>query len=125
MTNGSFNGFGLTLKCDDSGILEDGHFPIYTGATSTDRLSAVAGGMIRLSGPLCAKLGVGYGVRNLCWKTADGSWCLNKDHSAQGIDVSAGLQAHFGSFAISLEAVTTNFNTIEGKLGIGLAFRGK
>lgn len=125
MTNGSFKGMGLSEKCDGMGFLDDGHFPMYTGSTSTDRLSVMAGGMMRIAGPVCAKVGVGYGVRDLCWEKVDGSWCLNKGYSAQGVDVSAGLQAHLGGFVISLEAVTTNFKTIEGKLGVGLAFRKK
>lgn len=125
MTNGNFTGMGLSMKCDDLGFLEDGHLPMFTDVTSTDRLSVMAGGMMRLSGPLCAKVGVGYGARNLCWETVDGDWCLNKDHSAQGVDVSAGLQAHLGGFVISLEAVATNFKMAEGKLGIGYAFRRK
>ena len=46
----------------------------------------------------------------------------NKDYSLQGVDVSAGLQAHLRGFVVSLEAVTTNFQTLEGKLGLGYAF---
>lgn len=125
MSNGSFTGMGLSRKCDDLGFLEDGHLPMYTGTTSTDRISAMAGIMIRLAGPLCAKVGAGYGVRNLCWETVDGNWCLNKEHSQQGVDACAGLQANFRGFAISVEAVTTSFETIEGKVGIGFAFRKK
>lgn len=125
MTNGSFTGMGNVSKCDDTGFVDGGYFPMYTGTVSTSRLSVIAGGMVRIVGPLCARVGVGYGVRNLCWQTMDHEWCLNKDHSVQGVDMSAGLQAQFGGFVISLEAVTTNFQTIEGKLGVGLAFRKK
>lgn len=95
---------------------------MYSGATTTDRLSIIAGGMIRVSEPLCLRAGLGYGVRNLCWADTDGNWYKNKANSVQGVDVSAGLQLHLNGFVVSLEAVTTNFQTLEGKLGLGYAF---
>lgn len=125
MTNGCFTGMGNVSKCDGHGYVGGSYLPMYSGTVSTSRLSVIAGGMMRIVGPLCARVGVGYGVRNLCWQTTDRQWYLNKDHSVQGIDASAGLQAQFGGFVISLEAVTTSFRTIEGKLGVGVAFRKK
>lgn len=122
MTNGGFTGLGNLEECDGSGYLEGGYLPMYSGAITTDRLSVIAGGVMRVAEPICVRVGLGYGARNLCWESADGKWYRNKDYSARGIDLSAGVQAHLNGFVISLEAVTTSFKTMEGKLGVGYAF---
>ena len=72
--------------------------------------------------PLCARVGVGYGNRTMRWKVNDGSWNRIKDSSFEGVDLSAGLQLNLSHFVMSLEAVTTQFQTIEGKVGVGYAF---
>ena len=122
MTNGGFTGMGNLPKADAQGFVEGGYLPMYNGQTTTDRLSVIAGGMIRVADPLCIRVGAGYGVRNLCWQDKDGQWYKMKDNSVQGVDVSAGLQLHLSGFVLSVEAVTTNFQTLEGKLGLGYAF---
>lgn len=124
MTNGGFKGFGKMTECDADGHV-GGHLPMYIDKTATDRFSITAGLMMRLKGPLCLKVGAGYGARHLCWQDVDGNWYRNKEYSCQGVDVTAGLQANLGAFVVSLEAVTTNFKTIEGKLGLGFAIRQK
>ena len=121
MTNGGFKGLSGITETDGNGYTSDGHLPMYTGKTSTDRLSIIAGGMVRVSGPLCFRVGVGYGVRNLNWQSTEGEWFKNKEYSVSGLDYSAGVQLNFNSFVLSLEAVSTNFQTIEGKLGLGYA----
>ena len=123
MTNGNFGGFEYAEDCDSNGYNSTGYLPAYTGAKSKMRLSVMAGGMARLSGPLCARIGVGYGNRTMRWQLTDESWNRIKDSSFEGIDVSAGLQLNLGGFVVSLEAVTTQFQTIEGKLGIGYAWK--
>ena len=115
---------GPLPECDANGFIEGGHLPMYDGSITSDRLSVIAGGMLRVAEPLCLRVGLGYGVRNLCWHSKDGQWYRNNEYSLQGVDVSAGLQAHLSGFVVSLEAVTTNFQTIEGKLGLGYAFLG-
>lgn len=122
MTNGGFTGFGNVAQADNYGYLAAGHLPMYNGATTTDRLSVIAGGMMRLADPLCLRLGVGYGVRNLCWQDMEKKWYKIDSYSVSGIDLSVGLQIHLRGFVLSLEAVTTQFQTIEGKLGLGYAF---
>ena len=77
---------------------------------------------MRLAGPLCARLGVGYGAMLVSWETTEGVYYRNKSYSLEGVDVSGGLQLNLGHFVISAEAVSTNFKTIEGKLGLGAAF---
>lgn len=121
MTSGSFNGFSAVGNCDADGYLEDGFLPLYSGETSKDRLSIIAGGLIGLTDMLYVRVGVGYGVRNLCWQDINGQYYRNVGYSVSGLDFSTGFQMHLGKIAVSLEAVTTNFKTLEGKLGVGLA----
>jgi len=122
MSNGNFSGFDYANDCDNNGFIAGGYLPVYTGEKSKMRLSVMAGGMMRLSGPLCARVGVGYGNRTMRWKVVDGTWNRNTDSSFQGVDLSAGLQLNLKGFVVSLEAVTTQFQTIEGKLGLGFSF---
>ena len=122
MTNGSFTGMGNLPQVDAQGFLDDGHLPMYNGTKATGRLSVIAGGMMRVVEPIYVRVGVGYGVRNLCWQDKEQQWYKIKGYSLQGVDVSAGAQAHLGGFVLSLEAVTTNFQTLEGKVGLGYVF---
>lgn len=122
MTNGNFSGFGFAGDCDGNGLLPDGHLLQYTGEVSKMRLSVMAGGMMRLSGPWIGRVGLGYGNRTLCWESIDGKWYRNTAFSHQGIDLSAGVQLHWRGLAASLEAVTTQFQNVEFKIGIGYAF---
>ena len=122
MTNGSFTGMGNLPQADAQGFLDDGHLPMYNGTKATDRLSVIAGGMMRVFEPIYVRVGVGYGAHNLCWQDKEQNWYKIKGYSFQGVDVSAGVQAHLGGFVVSLEAVTTNFQTVEGKVGVGYGF---
>ena len=122
MTNGSFTGMSNLSQVDAQGFLEDGHLPMYNGTRATDRFSVIVGGMMWVVEPLYVRVGVGYGAHNLCWQDKEQQWYKIKGYSFQGVDVSAGVQAHLGSFVLSLEAVTTNFQTVEGKVGVGYGF---
>ena len=122
MTNGSFKGMSAAANCDAEGFLDDGSYPLYTGEKAKDRHSVIVGGVARLSSLLYARVGVGYGMRNLSWKDVNGQYYRNMGYSVSGVDLSVGLQMHIGNFAMSLEGVTTNFKTIEGKIGVGVAF---
>lgn len=122
MSNGNFSGFSYASDCDGNGYTSEGYLPSYTGEKSKMRLSVMGGGVMRLSGPLCARVGVGYGNRTMRWQVNDGSWNRIKDSSFEGVDLSAGLQLNLSHFVMSLEAVTTQFQTIEGKLGLGYSW---
>lgn len=122
MTNGGFTGTGGVPQADAHGFIDGGFLPAYNGNTTTDRFSVIAGGMIRVSRPVCIRAGLGYGFRNLCWQDNDKQWYKISDYSVSGIDLSAGIQVHLNGFVISFEGVTTQFQTIEGKLGLGYAF---
>lgn len=122
MTALDFNGFSADNECDAEGYLIDGSRPDYSGKIYRYRLSAIVGGILRITDPLFFKLGLGYGVRNLCWEGESGTCYRNLGYSTEGIDVSAGLQLHLNRFVISGDIVTTNFKTVEGKAGIGWTF---
>lgn len=122
MTNGNFSGFEADGDCDAHGFLPDGHLMQYTGEVSKMRLSVMAGGMMRISGPWMARVGLGYGNHTIRWETIDGQWLRNTAYSMQGLDLSAGVQMHHKGFAMSLEAVTTQFQDVELKIGLGYAF---
>lgn len=122
MSNGGFTGFSAKADCDAEGYLSDGALPTYSGEAATGRNSLIIGGLVQVAKPLYLRIGVGYGMRSLCWKADDGFYYRNLAYSIQGVDFSGGMQAHFGSFMVSAEAVTTNFKTLEGKLGLGFVF---
>lgn len=122
MTNGNFSGFEPDGDCDRDGFTEGNFLPYYTGETSKTRLSAMAGGLMKVSDHMCLRLGLGYGNSTLLWHTEDGRWLRNTAYSAAGLDLSAGVQLHLNGFVVSAEAVTTQFQTVEAKIGIGYAF---
>lgn len=119
MTNGNLSGYSFDGECNNLGFLSDGHLMQFTGTTSKTRLSVMAGGLMHLTGPLLARVGIGYGNRTLRWETTDGQWYCNRERSWQGIDLSAGVQLHFNGLVVSLEAVTTQFQYVEAKVGVG------
>ena len=77
MSNGDFSGYDFRGNCNEFGYIDGGYLMPYTGDVSKMRLSIIAGGMIRLTGPLCARLGAGYGNRTVRWKMQDGNWMRN------------------------------------------------
>lgn len=124
MTNGVFSGFSPDGDCDADGFTSS-YLMMYSGEVSKTRLSVICGAMMRVTGNLCARVGVGYGNRTLLWETVDGTWMRNTAYSVSGIDLSAGLQFNLGKLVLSAEAVTTQFQTIEGKVGVGFAINTK
>lgn len=120
MTNGNLSIRRFDGECDQLGFLPDGHLMSYTGETSKTRLSVMAGGLMHVTGPLLVRVGVGYGNRTLRWQTIDRQWYRNWDRSWEGLDLSAGVQLHFNRLVLSLEAVTTQFQYAEVKVGVGM-----
>ena len=122
MSNGGFSGFAPDGDCNDEGYTPDGYKMMFTGEKAKTRLSVIGGMVMRVAGPLCIRVGAGYGNRTLLWKTLDGALYRNTDNSVSGIDLSAGIQLNLKGFVLSVEAVTTQFRTMEGKIGVGYAF---
>ena len=91
-----------------------------SGNSSKARLSLTGGLLLRLGGPIYMKLGAGYGVRVKCWELSGGEWYEYTPDTYRGVDLTAGLMFNTNGCAISADVVTTNFKTIEFKLGIGI-----
>ena len=120
MTNFNFAGWGNPFNYGCEYYL--------TGDSKTIRFSAQAGFVYQPVKPLSLLLGVGYGYRTLTYKTnfyqgedfLYSEWRSYLKRTCQGVDVSLGLLFDIKGFALSAEAVTTNFQTIEAKIGVGL-----
>ena len=115
MSNFDFTGFDVTDQSYKEVIL--------TGGMKAIRLSVMGGAILKIGGPVCLRLGAGYGMRVKCWETIDGIYVEYTPDTYKGIDMSAGLQMNMRVTTISADVVTTNFKTMELKLGIGLNWK--
>lgn len=127
VTNFNFN-TKYDYECDaDHYVTNDGnkYYPEYTGTKSYSSLSVMGGALMRLAGPVVLRVGAGYGARTVRYKTNNGYWVKNQAISANGLDMSLGLQCNFRGFIISFDCVTTNFKTWEAKIGLGYGLKNK
>ena len=92
---------------------------IASGNSSNTRLSLTGGLLCRLFGPVYMKVGAGYGTRVKCWELND-TWYEYANNSYKGIDLTAGLMFNVKNCVISADVVTTDFEYMEVKIGIGL-----
>lgn len=83
------------------------------------RLSVQGGIAVRPWKPMLLLFGVGYGYRTLSYQTFDNEWYSYPKCTYHGVDASFGFLFDIKGFALSAEAVTTNFQTIEGRVGLG------
>ena len=118
MTNFDFNGFSTEYECSND-FMVGTYYPDYSGNEYYTSFSATAGLIYKIVNPIALRLGVGYGVRNTVYETTDGKMVKNVDLSVSGLDASLGVQLKLGGFVMSVDAVTTNFKTIEAKMGLG------
>lgn len=121
MTGLSFEAMSAKVECDENGMI-DGQPVFYNGQTSRSRLSVTAGVMYRVMKPVYLKLGLGYGSRALAWQDTEGQWVKNAAYSVGGLDMSAGVLLNIGKIACSVDAVSTNAQTLEVKVGLGISF---
>lgn len=121
VSNMNFQNIKADYLCDENHFV-DGIYPLYTGEKSMKRHSVTVGAMLKLAEPLCLKLGAGYGISELYYQTADDKWVKNEALSVNGIELSAGMLFNIKGFALSLDVLSTNFKTLEGKIGIGWSF---
>ena len=122
MSNFDFDAMNYS-KTAYSGGLVDGVYPYYFGDLHYTRISAMGGLMVKIGGPVCLRVGVGYGACVVCQYTMDGDLINIKKYSNEGVDASIGLQLNLKGFTMSAEAVTTNFGTTEVKMGLGYCWR--
>ena len=89
---------------------------------SNTRISAIVGGIVRLGRPIALRMGLGYGINELCYEGPDDTWFLDKKYSVKGVDALLGLQVSIKKVVISADAVATGFDMLEGKFGVGFMF---
>ena len=121
MSNFGFKAMQYNYTADANGYV-DGEYPYYTGEKCNLRISVMGGAMMKVAEPLYLRAGVGYGQRVKSWYISDGQLVKMSDDSWAGVDASFGAQLLLKGFVISLEAVTTSFKDVEGKVGVGYAF---
>ena len=94
---------------------------ILTGNSEVYRFSLMAGIIVTNidTDNIDLKFGAGFGSRLTYCETVDNSWIIYKLNTNIGIDLSMGILFNFKHFLTSLDIITTNFQTLEFKLGIG------
>ena len=93
-----------------------------TGASKTTRLSLIGGFVVHPTHIFTLSFGAGFGYRSLNLQTDDDTWYSYKPRTFLGADVALGFMINLNKFLFSAEIVTTNFKTIEFKLGVGLYY---
>lgn len=124
MSNFQFGAMKADKVADANGLV-DGSYPSYSGESSHTRISAMAGLLVKLGGPVCMRIGAGYGLNQLSQSTTDGSLVKISASSYQGVDATLGLQFNLKGFTLTADAVTTNFKTVEAKVGLGYCWKRK
>ena len=106
--------------------LIDGSFPGYQqGSRRNARLSLLGGVVVKLYGPLCFRAGAGYGSNTNLWTTLGGQTVKFSTESFSGIEATLGMQLNIKGLTVSLDMLTTNFKTLEAKIGVGVCFKNK
>lgn len=93
-----------------------------TGKSKTSRLSLLGGLVVRPAQPVAIHVGVGFGYFAQTFETKSDGWHALPKNTYMGVDMALGLSFHIKKFMMSIEAVTTNFKTIELKAGVGMCF---
>ena len=109
----------------ENGLI-DGNFPGYQqGSRRNSRLSLLGGVVVKLYGPLCFRAGAGYGSNTTLWTTLGGQTVKFSTDSFSGIEATLGMQLNIKGLTVSLDMLTTNFKTLEAKIGVGVCFKNK
>lgn len=89
------------------------------------RLSAAAGLMFKICGPVYLKTGVAYGFYSKYYATSDNRWVKSSYESFEDLMLNMGLQFNMKRLVISAEVFTTkDVNSImEFKVGLGYAWK--
>ncbi len=109
----------------ENGLI-DGSYPAYQqGSRRNSRLSLLGGVVVKLYGPLCFRAGAGYGSNTNLWTTLGGQTVKFSKESFSGIEATLGMQLNIKGLTVSLDMLTTNFMTLEAKIGVGVCFKNK
>lgn len=118
LTGFDFNGY----EASESFASTDDVLPFLTGEKSYQRLSVLAGPVLKVSNNFAFKFGLGYGKNNMFVQTLGDKWYKVSDASVEGIETSFGAQFNMGRLTFSIEGVSTNFSIFEAKMGVGINF---
>ena len=124
-SNFGFDAMKYNETCDANGLVNGEYYYGYTGESCSTRISAMAGMVFKVAGPLYMKVGAGYGTRVKSWYTTRWGVVRSVVDSFTGVDATAGILLNLKGFALSLDAVTTNFKTVEAKIGLGYCWKRK
>ena len=120
----NFKFMNADYECDYSGAIDGASIEYsYSGDKTTSRFGATAGLVVRISDPVYAYVGGGYGFRNVFWELENGNWAKCTDDSYRGVSMDAGLMLHFGGFGLSLGVQTIDMNYMETKIGLGYTLK--
>ena len=111
MSNFDFVGFNTIDKPYEEVAL--------TGEAKDTRISVTGGLIAKIAGPVYFKAGAGCGMIIRCCETISGDYVEYAPNTYKGVDLTAGLQLNLRNLTIGIDAVTTNFQMMEIKLGIG------
>lgn len=123
-TNFNFQGYKTVFECNENFLVND-LYPDYSGTIAYSRLSIMGGTIMKISGPVSLRVGLGYGMRIKSYETNSGYWVKYSANSTHGVDFSLGLQSNFRGLVVSIDGITTNFKVYEVKIGLGLGFKNK
>lgn len=107
--------------CDAEGKT-NGYMNMFNQNESRMRMSLIAGLQAKITSWWALQVGGGYGLRHLAWQTQSGKWLKNTAFSTQGAELTLGTSFFIRDFVFSYNAVTTNFATLEHRVGIGWQF---
>lgn len=124
MSNFQFDAMKYSKITDANGLVE-GSYPSYTGSALYTRISFMGGLVVKVAGPVCFRMGVGYGSNITSQRSIDGNMVRISNYTAEGVDATAGLQLNLKGFTLTADAVTTNFQTIGAKIGLGYCWKRK
>ena len=102
-----------------------GDYQIDENISFDSRLSAAAGLMFKICGPVYLKTGVAYGFYSKYYSTTDNIWVKSPYESFEDLMLNMGLQFNMKRLVISAEVLTTkDVNSImEFKVGIGYGWK--
>ena len=118
----AMSNFGTRFSANSWDDLTEIDKAVASGKNSDARLSFTGGLVCKLSEPVCLKVGAGYGARVKCWELDD-TWYEYPSNSYKGLDLTAGLMFNIKGCTISADVVTTNFEYMEVKIGVGLNWK--
>ena len=118
----AMSNFGTRFSANSWDELSGIDKAVASGKSSDARLSFTGGLVCKLFEPVYLKVGAGYGARVKCWEIDD-TWYEYPSNSYKGLDLTAGLMFNIKGCTISADVVTTNFEYMEVKIGVGLNWK--